>query len=158
MNIIRVYLVARKRRFSTDRLWITEIFSRCRPKDLNGAPLDPPTAMWGVEEVPHPTPGGATLPPLKGEGPRKPRQRGRGLQTKDRKEKPMKPSIGRIVHYITPDDPLPAIIVSVNPENEVADLQVFTDQKNPSVFFAGDVSRRSHDTEIYCWDWPPRVE
>lgn len=73
----------------------------------------------------------------------------------------MKPSIGRIVHYfpIQGGDPLPAIIVYVHPtDGEEVDLQVFTDQKTPSVFFAPEVLRRSHAEENHCWDWPPRVE
>jgi len=71
----------------------------------------------------------------------------------------MKPSIGRIVHFIGPDGvSWAAIVVGLNEPEEVLNLKVFPNKENPAVVFFAVVPRRSYDGETLCWDWPPRVE
>lgn len=62
----------------------------------------------------------------------------------------MKPSLGRVVFYLTPNGPLAAIITSVD-GNEVS-LHVW-----PPGGPAFDVEAVKEGQEPGCWCWPPRV-
>lgn len=87
------------------------------------------------------------------------------------------PSIGRIVHYVMPNnDVRPAIIVQVWPEGDNAvNLQVFTDGSNDNLYLRDDErASRGPGKSARCvvwrtsvpyneenkpgtWHWPPRV-
>lgn len=82
----------------------------------------------------------------------------------------MKPSIGRIVHYVIPSGPLmcqhrPAIITAVFPGNTV-NLSIFLDQEDDCsvgsshvgyVLRAWSISM-SEEHAINTWHWPEREE
>lgn len=70
----------------------------------------------------------------------------------------MKPSIGRIVHFI--EDGwvrLPAIIVAVNDHNTTVDLQVFQHSEG-GLTLVRNVPEVAEDPESPRWEWPPRVQ
>lgn len=81
----------------------------------------------------------------------------------------MKPTVGRIVHYVlpyvfkkTPNVVRPAIIVRVWPGDEgVVQLQVFTDGSNDGAECAAGVLwqtsiKYDEAGEPGTWHWPPR--
>lgn len=79
----------------------------------------------------------------------------------------MKPTIGRIVHYVNPDSMkplcvLPAIIVRVWSDVRV-NLQVFTDGTNsnttgdPVVWATSSLFDDTESPAAGTWHWPPKV-
>lgn len=62
----------------------------------------------------------------------------------------MKPSIGRIVHYITPNGPLAAVITSVS-DNEVT-LHVWNPRSE-----SFNVEAALEGDRPGCWCWPPKI-
>lgn len=70
----------------------------------------------------------------------------------------MKPSVGRIVHYVPREgmgDPVPAIITKVHSELCV-NLTIFYDSLLPSI--ETSVMLKHDETDFNAWMWPPRVE
>lgn len=74
----------------------------------------------------------------------------------------MKPSVGRIVHFDSPDneqrghtqDPVPALITRVIDEHTV-DLLVFRNMMDP--LGLAEVVFSENPTDGMRWFWPPRV-
>lgn len=70
----------------------------------------------------------------------------------------MKPSIGRIVHFIGTDGlTYAAIVIAVyaDPSRALVDLAVFYPAGNGRVY---GIPQQREPAELGCWTWPPVVK